>query len=142
MALRSARRKALFGGISAFARKELVTLVAVFSLLGCLGFLELDKARNRSRAICCNCNLKQIGLSFRTWALDHGGTNPMDVPIESGGTREYLASGEVFRHFQVMSNELSTPKILVCPKRRSQRGYAGKSWPDPKTKEAGLRAGD
>ena len=28
---------------------------------------------------------------------------------------ELVASGFVFPHFQVMSNELSTPKILVCP---------------------------
>ena len=104
--------------ISAFARRELVTLVTVLSVLGCLGWLELSKARTRAKAICCNCNLKQIGLAFRTWALDHHKTNPMDVPTALGGTREYLASGEVFRHFLVMSNELSTPRILVCPKDR------------------------
>ncbi len=28
---------------------------------------------------------------------------------------ELVASGVVFRHFQVMSNELSTPTILICP---------------------------
>jgi len=91
-------------------------LLAALFLLGCLGWQELQKASNRSKAICCNCNLKQIGLAFRTWALDHYDTNPMDIPRESGGTRQYLASGEVFRHFLAMSNELSTPRILVCPK--------------------------
>jgi len=28
---------------------------------------------------------------------------------------EFVVSGETFRHFQVMSNELSTPKVIVCP---------------------------
>jgi hypothetical protein len=39
----------------------------------------------------------------------------MSVSTNLGGTLEYVARGEMFRHFQVMSNELSTPKILVCP---------------------------
>ena len=28
---------------------------------------------------------------------------------------EFNTGADTFRHFQVMSNELSTPKILVCP---------------------------
>lgn len=28
---------------------------------------------------------------------------------------EYTNASEIFRHFQVASNELSSPKILVCP---------------------------
>ena len=34
---------------------------------------------------------------------------------------ELVGGGQVFRHFQVMSNELSTPRILFCPadKRRT-----------------------
>jgi hypothetical protein len=28
---------------------------------------------------------------------------------------EYALTSEVFRHFQVLSNELHTPKVLVCP---------------------------
>jgi prepilin-type processing-associated H-X9-DG protein len=40
----------------------------------------------------------------------------MDLSTNSGGTREYTTTGDVFRHFQVISNELSTPKVLVCPR--------------------------
>ena len=36
---------------------------------------------------------------------------------------ELVASGLVFPHFRVMSNELSTPKILVCPNDKN-RTYA------------------
>ena len=28
---------------------------------------------------------------------------------------EFNTGADTFRHFQVMSNELSTPKILACP---------------------------
>jgi len=39
----------------------------------------------------------------------------MQVSVTNGGTMELVGSGQVFPHFQVMSNELSTPKILFCP---------------------------
>ena len=39
----------------------------------------------------------------------------MDVPLAKGGTKECDTGADTFRHFQVMSNELSTPKILICP---------------------------
>jgi prepilin-type processing-associated H-X9-DG protein len=56
-----------------------------------------------------------VGLGFRTWALDHTVLYPMAVGTNFGGSLEYLATGEVFRHFEALSNELSTPFILVCP---------------------------
>ena len=39
----------------------------------------------------------------------------MSISTNLGGTLEYVASGETFRHFQVMSNQLATPFVLVCP---------------------------
>jgi hypothetical protein len=39
----------------------------------------------------------------------------MAVSNELGGSLESIAEGNVFRHFQVMSNELSTPYIVFCP---------------------------
>jgi len=62
----------------------------------------------------CANNLKQVGLAFRTWAIDNDGRFPMQVSVTNGGTMELVSSGLVFPHFQVMSNELSTPKILFC----------------------------
>ncbi len=39
----------------------------------------------------------------------------MAVPTAKGGTMEFVTGADTFHHFQVMSNELSTPKILICP---------------------------
>jgi hypothetical protein len=39
----------------------------------------------------------------------------MFVSVTNGGAMESIATGNVAACFQVMSNELSTPKILVCP---------------------------
>jgi hypothetical protein len=63
----------------------------------------------------CSNNLKQIVLSFGVWALDNSDKYPMQVSVTNGGTMELVSSGSVFPHFLVMSNELSTPMILMCP---------------------------
>ena len=76
-----------------------------------------DMAQN----INCINHLKQVGLAFRQWAIDHDGQFPFNVPAGKGGTLEYCqrtADGfdaNAFRHFQVMSNELNTATVLVCP---------------------------
>jgi len=54
------------------------------------------------------------------WANDHTNLFPMSVSTNVGGTQEYVESPEVVRHFQVMSNELVTPRILVCPADKRQ----------------------
>jgi hypothetical protein len=57
------------------------------------------------------------------WAIDNDDRLPMQVSVTNGGSMELTASGQVFPHFQVMSNELSTPKILFCPNDKD-RTYA------------------
>jgi len=66
------------------------------------------------RIYCLN-NLKQIGLAYRIWEVDHGYKYPMEVAVTNGGAMELIAAGNVAACFQVMSNELCTPRILVCP---------------------------
>jgi len=39
----------------------------------------------------------------------------MRVETAYGGTKELVSTGQVFVHFRNMSNELSTPKMVVCP---------------------------
>jgi prepilin-type processing-associated H-X9-DG protein len=121
---RTAGLRARRGSELAFALKEVLVILAVIVVLACVVLVAWQKAAGRSRAICCNCNLKQVGLGFRTWALDHTQLYPMAVSTNFGGTLEYLATSEVFRHFQVLSNELSTPIILVCPQDSRQPAKA------------------
>jgi hypothetical protein len=56
---------------------------------------ELAKAKERAQRIACGNNLKQMGLAARVWAVDNSDVLPPD--------------------FLSMSNELATPKILICP---------------------------
>lgn len=55
----------------------------------------LAKAKENAQAIECVNHLKQLGLSVKVWALDNQDTYPQQV--------------------LQMTNEMSTPKILVCP---------------------------
>lgn len=102
--------------VGGLTKIEVLILVAVVMLLVGL-WLSLIPRPYHSRAprISCQNNLKQIGLSLRIWLGDNGDKIPMQVSITNGGTREYIGTTETFRHFQVMSNELGTPRIVFCP---------------------------
>lgn len=97
-----------------FTLLELFILVVISAILTVILLPTLRPAH-----VCCypNCasNLKQIGLAFKTWSLDNGDRFPMSVPTKEGGTMELGGGANAFAHFSVMSNELSTPKVLVCP---------------------------
>jgi hypothetical protein len=75
----------------------------------------LAAAKRKAQRVNCVNNLRQTGVAFRVWAGDNGGGYPMAVSTDRGGTMELTTGADTFRHFQVMSNELATPRILVCP---------------------------
>lgn len=83
--------QALAGLILGYAGTVLVTAIAI--LAGLL-LPALAKAKSRAQSISCVNNMKQIGLGARLYANDHGDKFPPD--------------------FLTMSNELVTPRILVC----------------------------
>jgi hypothetical protein len=65
--------------------------------------------------ISCTNNIKQIGLAARIFASDNGGRFSMEIPVNDGGTKEFARFGVVVPHFLVISNELTVPKLLICP---------------------------
>jgi prepilin-type N-terminal cleavage/methylation domain-containing protein len=112
----SRRKKALKALLQrGFTLTELVVVLAAVLVLALLLLPALDRAKKRSSRVDCVNHLKQIGTAFRLWAGDNNELYPMSVSVTSGGTMELVPSGVVFPHFQVMSNELNTPKNVVCP---------------------------
>jgi competence protein ComGC len=94
---------------------ELLILIAVIAIAAVMLLPALYSPTTHAEGISCVNNLKQIGLAFRTWALDNNGKYPQQTSVTNGGTMELVGSGQAWIHFLVMSNELSTPKILYCP---------------------------
>jgi prepilin-type N-terminal cleavage/methylation domain-containing protein len=110
----------------AFTLIELIVVVAIVAILAVCMLPALALARPKAQHLTCSNNLKQVGLAFRTWALDHNGNMTMQVPSAQGGSSDtqvgirtvagtQAASRGVSKMFLTMSNELSTPRILYCP---------------------------
>jgi type II secretory pathway pseudopilin PulG len=108
----------------AFTLIELLVLVGILLLVACVLLPSLAYQRRHAKIRNCVKNLKQVGVAYRTWTLDGGDSYPAEVDVKRGGAREELAMGHVFLNFQVMSNELSIPSILVCPADEGKTGAA------------------
>lgn len=98
----------------AFTLAGLLVIIIVLAILAGLLLPALAKAKGKAQRIACVNNLKQCGLAFRIWSSDHDDHYPMGTST-NGGTLEWVEGGNAWKHFQAMSNELMTPKILVCP---------------------------
>jgi hypothetical protein len=98
----------------------LIVLVLVAVISGLL--LPASGGSRKSPRISCISNLKQVGLAFRMWSGDNGEKFPMSISTDKGGSLEFIGTGEVFRHYLAVSNDLSSPKVLTCPsdKKRKQ----------------------
>src|SRR6266480_1392815 len=94
---------------------EVLAIIVILCILVALILPPLALAKYKTRRIGCINNLKRVGLSFRTFANDHDGKFPMQLSTNNGGSLEFIAGGNAYRHFLALSKELSTPKILICP---------------------------
>src|SRR5262245_20418951 len=100
----------------AFTLIELLVVLAVLFILVALCMPSLIKAKARAQRIRCVSHLKQIGLSYRQWALNNNKDQyPMQVAVTNGGVKEWIAAGYFESPFMVMSNELNVANILWCP---------------------------
>ncbi len=111
----------------AFTLIELLVVIAIIAILAAMLLPALAAAKKKAQKISCTNNLKQDGLAFRIWEGDNSDRYPQAVSYSQGGANEYVghqngAGGITAANplnpgmvFMVMSNELSTPKILFCP---------------------------
>ena len=100
---------------AAFTFVELLIALVIIVVLAVLALPNLRRHTHGSPRMSCLNNLKQIGLAFRMWANDNGEQFPMSVSTNQAGSKEYNETGQVFRHFLAMTNELNTPRVLGCP---------------------------
>jgi prepilin-type processing-associated H-X9-DG protein len=110
-------------------RNKAMTLIEVIVVIVMIVFLALllpalvpVDHHGPMRTNCIN-NLKEVDLAFRLWEGDNSDKYSMQVSVMNGGAMELAITGNVAEIFRVMSNELSTPKILICPEDK-KRFYA------------------
>jgi prepilin-type N-terminal cleavage/methylation domain-containing protein len=119
--------KSIFRPKKAFTLIELLVVIAIIAILAAMLLPALAAAKRKAQKINCVNNLHQIGTAFKVWEGDNGDHYPMAVSTGKGGALENVLSasseGEgittyppsgITNVFMVMSNELSTPKILYC----------------------------
>ena len=88
----------------------LITLAVVAGMMLPALSQAKNQAKNKAARIKCVNNLKQVGLAFRVFAND----NDDKFPWRTNNFSEATANLP-WQHFEAMSNELGSAKILMCP---------------------------
>jgi hypothetical protein len=103
--------------LRAFGRADLLFCLFALSLVFALVLPILGSNKSESQRVICFNNLRQIGRAFHVWGNDFGDALPWHfLTRPEGGTGPPPQFGSLaWFQYVAISNQLGSPKILVCP---------------------------
>jgi len=110
--------------VGGFSRIDALVVVVILVVGVTLGARWFAKSRMTSARVGCVNRLKNIGLAYRIFATDHDDRFPFQISTNESGTLGL----DIVKQFQRLSNELSTPKILVDHERARVKLAPAGSW--------------
>jgi hypothetical protein len=108
--------KARNESLRAFTVIELAVMLMVIVGLFCMVTAVRARPLKRGHPARCVNNLKQIGLAFKIFANDNDDRYPVTVSTNSA----FLDESRAWVHFQTMSKELQTARVLMCPEDKAR----------------------